>query len=134
MATGVNTVQSILIAFDANGSVLWDYSIKVKETKRANLEQIVDYQFTKDCIHFLYKYESELIHKKIDFTAEKATEYADKIKLPDLLDGIQSENKDVGTVTNWFGKNFYVWGYQSVRNKKASKTRDVFYINKVTVH
>lgn len=130
----VNTIESVLLAFNPDGSVLWDHSIKVKETKRAQLEQVVDFQFTKDCIQFLYKNESELILKRIELVDEKTTEYSEKIKLPDLLDEIQSESKDEGLVTTWFGKNFYVWGYQSVWNRKASKTRDVLYINKVTVH
>lgn len=133
-AMGINTLESVLIAFSPTGSFLWDFSLKLRDSKRPQLEQIVDFQFTKDLIHFLYKNESELTHKKIEISDEKATEYSEKIKLPDLFDGIQSESKDVGAVINWFGKNFYVWGYQSVRNRKSSKTRDVFYINKVTVH
>jgi hypothetical protein len=127
-------VESVLIAYSPAGEVLWDYSVKLKETKKPQLEQIVDFQFTKDCIQFLYKNESELILKRIEISEEKATEFTDKIKLQDLFDGIQSESKDFGAVINWYDKNFYVWGYQSIRNKKAGKTRDVFYINKVTVH
>jgi hypothetical protein len=71
--------------------------------------------------------------------------------LPDgsvLSDTIQSESQlptdfikydsDQNTaIRYWYKTNFYVWGYQSIRNKSESvddPNRYVFYINKVEIN
>jgi hypothetical protein len=48
---------------------------------------------------------------------------------------LKKEDKDEGTIRFWYGKNFFVWGYQSVREnlREGEKTRYIFYINKVSV-
>ena len=84
-------------------------------------------------MHFLYKNESELRIKTINLGDQEVKETTEKIKLTNSTDEIRSEREQIGSVKHWFGKNFYVWGYQSIRNNASTedKSRQVFYINKV---
>jgi len=132
----IKTVESVVVAFDGSGTVLWDYSLPLTNIKMESLEQVCDFALIERNIHFLYKNESELKIKTINLDDQEVAESTEKIQLSQPLEEIRSESEQVGTVKHWFGNNFYVWGYHSVRNRasNADKTRQVFYINKVVVH
>jgi hypothetical protein len=128
------TIESVVVAFDGSGNILWDYSVPLTNMKMPSLEQVCDFALIENKIHFLYKNESELRIKTINLDDQGVVESAEKIKLSNPLDELRSESEQIGTVKHWFGKNFYVWGYQSVRNKAKAESRQVLYINKVVVH
>ena len=132
----IKTLESVVIAFDGNGDVLWDYSLPLTSIKMPSLEQVSDFALIENNIHLLYKNESELTLKSINLDDQEVTERVEKIQLSHPLDELRSESEQIGTVKHWFGKNFYVWGYQSVRNKASTedRSRQVFYVNKVVVH
>ncbi|HEU5290352.1 MAG TPA: hypothetical protein VFU05_06915 [Cyclobacteriaceae bacterium] len=132
----VKTVESAIVAFDGNGNVLWDYSLPLTSIKMPSLEQVGDFTLVENNIHLLYKDESELKAKTINLDDQEVRESSEKIQLGHPLDELRSESEKVGTVRHWFGKNFYVWGYQSIRNKASTEDRSkqVFYVNKVVVH
>ena len=133
----VKTIHSVAISFDAKGGVLWDHSMKLTEIKMPSLEQVTDFQISgEDSIRFLYKKESELKIKTITLDDDQSFDSIQKIQLNSPQDELRSESSQEGLIKHWFGKNFYVWGYQSIRNKTNSenRTREVFYINKVVVH
>jgi hypothetical protein len=132
----IKTLESVVIAFDGNGSVLWDYSLPLTSIKLPSLEQVSDFALIENNIHLLYKNESELSLKTINLDDQEITDRVEKIQLSHPLDELKFESEQIGTVKHWFGKNFYVWGYQSVRNKASTqdRSRQVFYVNKVVVH
>jgi hypothetical protein len=132
----VKTIESVVLAFDGNGAVLWDHSLPLRDTKKSSLEQVCDFTLIGNNIHFLYKTESELKIKTINLDDQQVVESTEKIKLSHPLDEVRTESEQIGTVKLWFGKNFYVWGNQTIRNKASTedKSRQVFYINKVLVH
>lgn len=132
----IKTLESVVIAFDGNGTLLWDYSFPLTEIKMSSLEQVSDFILIENKIHFLYKNESELKIKTINLDDQEIAESTEKIQLSHTSDEIRSESEKIGTVKHWFGENFYVWGYQSIKNKGSveGKSRQVLYINKVVVH
>lgn len=131
----IKSIHGIVMAIDNQGHVLWDYSMKFDNLKREALEQSMDFLLTQQKVAMLYKKESELILKNIALSSGEEEEITEKINLKDSTDEVRSENTPVGTIKQWYGNNFYVWGYQTIRNKfSADKTREVFYINKVVVH
>jgi len=132
----IKSIQASVISFDASGSVQWDQSIKFDDLKISSMEQIADILLTEDSIHFLYKKESEIKTKTINLDDHEAVEKSEKIKLNSKLDELRMERLREGFVKYWFDKSFYVWGYQTIRNKSNNefKTREVFYINKVVVN
>lgn len=129
-------IQTIVVSFNASGSVQWDYSMKFDDLKLNGVEQVADFFLNKDSIRFLYKKESEIRTKSIHLDDGESVERTIKIKLNDVYDEIRMERSYDGQVKYWFDNNFYVWGYQAIRNKTGGeyKTREVFYINKVTVY
>jgi hypothetical protein len=132
--TEVDRIESVVIAFDASGIVQWDHSVKLDDIERPLQVQAADFNLREDSLHFVYKKESTLKTKNIDLGTDQLAETDIGIKPLAASDEIRSEKSGFGEVRNWFGDNFYVWGYQAVRNKAEAKTRDVFYINKLLIH
>ncbi len=134
----ITKIESVVIAFNGNGTVLWDHSTKFDNVKRPIFEQVSDFHLNEenDRVYFLYKKDSDLKLKIINLSDNESVELSEKTKLNDPQDELRSEDSQEGFIKHWFDGNFYVWGYQSIRNKTGSgeKTREVFYVNKVVVH
>ncbi|MBX2967299.1 MAG: hypothetical protein KF845_14230 [Cyclobacteriaceae bacterium] len=131
----IKAVQSVVVAVNNQGKVLWDYSLKLEEMRSGALEQVADCYIDNQEIYMLYKKESDLIGKIITLDDGDAEDIKEKISVLAEGDEIRSENKAVGQVRHWYGKNFYVWGQHSVGNraKRSEGNRQVFYINKVSI-
>ena len=130
----IKTSETVVISFDAQGKVNWDYSIKLDEVKMPGVEQVADFNLHNGRVNFLYKKESELKIKTISLDENAVNEEAATIRLTEAADVVRSEKEYEGGVRHWIGDSFYVWGYQTIRNAtKEDKVRDVFYVNKVVV-
>lgn len=126
------TIQSQVILFNPEGKILADYSLVLDNIKMPVLNQVTDFYLSENDLYFLYKKESELLIKQIHLPENQITESSQKIKMADPLDVVRSEGKD-GRVRYWYGNNFYMYGYQTVRYA-AGKSKDIFYINRVTIN
>lgn len=125
--------QSVLVAFDGQGKVLWDLNFNLDNIRSFSLEQITDFCVAKDKIYYLYKKESDLIIKTITLHSKESVDTIETIKLSHEGDEIRSEEKTIGAVRHWYGNTFFVWGQHAIRNKSSREegSRNVFYINKV---
>ncbi len=134
-ADNVKLDQTVVVAFDAEGNMLWNQSITLDDLKRSSLEQVSDFYKDDKNLIFLYKKESELKIKTITMDEGVAKEITEKIKLKDPIEEIRSEKEHEDGVRHWFKNAFYLWGYHTVRNvqNKDNRVRDVFYINKIEV-
>jgi hypothetical protein len=134
-ADEIKSYASVLIAFDPKGKPLWDHSIKLDELKKPALEQVADYFVDQNSVYFLYKKESDIVIKSINMADGSVKENTEKIKLVDPVEEIRNEKENEDGVRHWYGNNFYIWGYQTVRNNqlKDDRVRDVFFVNKVVV-
>jgi hypothetical protein len=132
----IKLYQTVVVAFDAEGNLVWDHSITLDDIKRPALEQVSDFYTDDHNLHFLYKKESEIKVKTISIDEGIATEITEKIKLKDPIEEIRSEKELEDGVRHWVGNTFYLWGYHRVRNaeNKEDRVRDVFYINKIVVN
>ncbi|HEY9045697.1 MAG TPA: hypothetical protein VIN08_07360 [Ohtaekwangia sp.] len=134
-ADEIKTNESVVVAFDANGNVMWDQSFKLEEVKLASVEQASDFCIVRNKLSIVYKKESELKVKSIVLLTDESQEMTEKVKTNDPVDEIRSEKDYEGGVRQWYNNTFYVWGYQTIRNvTKEDRVRDVFYINKVQIH
>ncbi|MEO5600699.1 MAG: hypothetical protein ABIR06_07215 [Cyclobacteriaceae bacterium] len=132
----IKLYETVVVAFDSKGDILWDYSIVLDDVKRPSLEQVSDFYTKDNILHFLYKKESELKSKTIDLDDGLVKETTETIRLKDPIEEIRSEKELEEGVRHWVGNTFYLWGYHSVRNaqNKEDRVRDVFYINKIVVN
>jgi hypothetical protein len=128
--------QTVIVAFNGKGDLIWDHSIVLDDMKRLTLEQMSDFYTDDKKLHVLYKKESELKVKSIALADGTAEEMTQKIKLKDPIEEIRSEKDHEDGLRHWIGNTFYLWGYHTVRNSanKENRVRDVFYINKIVVH
>lgn len=131
----VKLYETVVVAFDPEGQLLWDHSVTLDDLKRPALEQVSDFYIDNNNLHLIYKKESELRVKSISLDEGVANETTEKIMLNESSDEIRSEKELEDGVRHWVGNSFYVWGYQSIRNpaNKENRVRDVFYINKIVV-
>jgi hypothetical protein len=126
------SLQTVVIALDQNGNVKWDQSLTLDDIKTPSLQQVGDFVIQDNTLHIIYKKESELKVKSVDLNSNEGSEKTEKVKTLEDMDVIRSEKDTESGVRQWFGKSFYVWGYQTIRNTtKDDRVRDVFYINRI---
>lgn len=134
-ADEVKTMESVVISFTPQGKIQWDFSLPIDDVKLLSLEQVSDFHYYDSKVVILYKLESELKAKRIVQDDEDEEMLTEKITTQNANDEIKNEREHEGGVRYWLDDDFYVWGYHTVRNSTLKeKTRDVFYINKITVH
>lgn len=129
----IKGTQSVVAAFDGEGNLRWDYSLSFSDLRKYTLDQISDFCIYDGRIYFVYKKESELVVKTVTLESQEIIDSTEKIRLLREGDEARSENKSIGAVRHWYGRNFYVWGQHTIRNKtiREEGARQVFYINKL---
>ena len=132
----IKLYETVAVAFDGKGDLIWDQSIILDDLKRPALEQISDFYVDGNNLYFVYKKESELKFKTVNLEDGGAAEATEKIKLNNPIEEVRSEKEMEDGVRHWIGNTFYTWGYHTVRNvqDKENRIRDVFYINKIVVN
>ena len=126
------TLETVVLLLDENGKVKWDQSFKLDEVRLPALEQVGDFAVVGDSVYITYKKESDIHVKSAPLLGEGTAERSYKVRTLEDQDVIRSEKEFEGGIRHWYGKSFYVWGYQTIRNaSKKDRVRDVFYINRV---
>jgi hypothetical protein len=127
-----HVVESTVLKFNAKGKVEKDASIKLDNMKLPHLEQVADFTVTHDSIVLVYKKEGDIIYEKEKGDPDEVAEIQQsKVELKGN-ENLKKEEKGEGTTRFWYETNFYLWGYQTVRDE-TEKTRHLFYVNKVSL-
>jgi hypothetical protein len=129
----IKTNETVLLSIDGSGNFRWDFSMKLEQTELPSVEQATDFSVVNGKVYFMYRHESELKIKMIHMDDGTSEDLSQKIKPLEDGDEIRSDRETEGGVRHWYDGTFYVWGYETVKNNaKEDRTRDVFYLNKVT--
>ena len=134
--TDIRTNQTMVMAVGPHGKPGRDVSMKLNELKQSSLEQIGDFIVSRDSICLVYKDESELVYQKmIGDVDEKPTLKKEKIRLQTPSDVLRDEAENEGHVRYWYDKQFFVWGYQTLKDatRPGDHTRHVFYITRFSM-
>lgn len=127
-------IESVAVNINANGDVLWDFSLKFEDLKTQSLNQTSDISIQGDSLYILYKTESRLVVKSINLTSKESNTYNQPLKLNTFFDKVTWEDEQNTELECWFDNIFYVAGYQSISNKsRVERKRDVFFINKISI-
>lgn len=132
----VTMLSSSVLAFNAEGKLDWDHSLKVDDERKPNLEQAADFWCDKNKIVIATKSDSELFVKARFKNNETAGDTI-KVLMRKSTDVVREDTDDEGGVRHWFGNKFYVWGYQQVKDPEMrfeDRHRSVFYIIKVNAY
>ncbi|GIV37593.1 MAG: hypothetical protein KatS3mg032_1972 [Cyclobacteriaceae bacterium] len=131
----VKVIRSVVLAFNHEGNLLWDYSFILDDIRLAAVEQMSDFCMSNQNLYILYKKKSNLHIKKVNLQNQNATEEVIPLQLSDEEDELRNEKDRDEYVRYWKDRTFYVWGIQSIRNKSRTGDtfRQVFYINAVRV-
>jgi hypothetical protein len=121
-----------LVSFDAKGNLVADHGFKFEEMKLNNAEQVSDFYFSPTKTTLVFSKGKEIHFQTSQTDGVSLINQKIQIRLNSANETIRGENGDIATVRGWYKKNLYSYGYQSIKNT-GEGTRDVFYINKITV-
>lgn len=126
-------VETVVTLFNHQGRLIWDHSLKLNEIRFGALEQAGDFVLGKDKVTIAYKKDEDINVKSRFISDDTVEDDTVKIRLLDEADILRHEARDEGGLRSWYGRSFYVWGYESVRNKETAEdpVRYVFYINEI---
>lgn len=132
----IKTHATVVLALDGKGNLLWDHSMKLEDVELPSVEQASDFHVVNGKVFLIYRGEDSMLKAKMIRLADSSSEdLSEKIKTLESTDLIRSERENEGSVRFWYENAFYVWGYQTIRNDAQNdRVRDVFYINKISVH
>ncbi|MCS6975180.1 MAG: hypothetical protein NZM13_11900 [Cyclobacteriaceae bacterium] len=132
----VKVTRSVVLAFDNQGKLLWDFSYPMEEIRLASVGQMSDFYLSGDSLFILYKRKTNLHVKRINLQNQESKEEVISIELSSTGDELRQEKDRDEYIRYWYGNKFYVWGVQSIRNKTLADdtSRQVFYINAVRIH
>ncbi len=134
--TDVRMVQTMVTELDLHGKPGKDVSLKLNEVKQSNLEQVGDFVILHDSICMVYKKEEDIFYQKESGDPdEKPSIKQTKVKLQNVNDILKNENEYESQVRFWYGRHFYVWGYQTIKDtsREGDQTRHVFYVNRFSM-
>ena len=134
--TDVRMVQSMVVELGLHGNPVKDASMKLADIKQSSLEQVGDFVIVHDSVCVAYKKEENIFYQKESGEPdEKPSVKQVKIRLQSEYDVLKNENDSEGQVRFWYGRHFYVWGYQTIKDatREGGQTRHVFYINRFSI-
>ncbi|MEI9917873.1 MAG: hypothetical protein WDO14_03615 [Bacteroidota bacterium] len=129
-------LSTSVLAFNPDGKLEWDHSLKADDQRKPALEQVADFWCDKNKIVIATKSESDLV-VRARFRNNESEEDTVKVLLKKPTDVVREETNGEGGVRHWYGNKFYVWGYQTVKDPEMrfeNRTRDVFYLIKVNAY
>lgn len=131
--SGTRIMETIVTFFDSKGKLVWDHSLKLGEIKFPALEQAGDFVNGQDHVTLAYKKENKIYAKKRFISDDAVEEDTVNVQMLSNEDILRFESRDEGGLRYWYNNSFYLFGYESVKNKQSAEdnVRYVFYINKV---
>ncbi|HZY81606.1 MAG TPA: hypothetical protein VFE50_18915 [Cyclobacteriaceae bacterium] len=132
----ISMLSTSVLAFNPDGKLDWDHSMKVDDERKPSIEQAADFWCDRNKIVIAAKTESELV-VKARFKNNESSGDTLKVLMKKPTDIVRDETEDEGGVRHWYGNKFYVWGYQDVRDpemKFEDRNRSVFYIIKLDAY
>lgn len=130
-------IHSALMSFDREGKKRVDLGIKLDNKRLLSaVEQTADFIYYNGSQVLTYKKEEDIFMVGLEADGKS---FSDTIKAQSNTPGdlIRNDSNQNSSVRFWYKSNFYVWGYQSIRNRTQavdSPSRYVFYINKIEVY
>lgn len=134
--TDYTMLSTSVLAFNPDATLDWDHSMKVDDERKPALEQMGDFWCDRNKIVIASKTESEL-YVKARFKNNEYSADTLKVLMKKPTDVVREDTDEEGGVRHWYGRSFYVWGYQTVKDpevKFEDRNRSVFYVIKMDAY
>jgi hypothetical protein len=127
---GYKYISGIAASFSAEGELIWDNGIELRDILTFNLVKYVGNYVSHDELALFYSNENRINYKIID--AESKGNQAQNIVLESKYKG-DKVTEDLGSqMIHWYDNYFICYGYQNIKNNRVSGgKRTVFYFNKL---
>jgi hypothetical protein len=135
-ASHISYHESVVLALDESGRLIWDQSIPLEEKETLALEQVAEVYKKDENGVLIYKKDGDLVYKAFDLAQENSADSTVAINTFKENDEVVYHSERQGRVQYWYENNFIVWGYQKVNNDQfaeADKKRNIFFINKLLI-
>jgi len=131
---GYKYTHAVVMRFDRSGKLLWDNSFEINDVTSYDLTQFVHVSSSGEEVALLYVFENVIRSKiiKSDQIVEGKT--FNDIELTFEDDEVKESDNVVGGLSEWYGRTFYTYGIQDIKNVRDDRVRlnrNVFFINKV---
>jgi hypothetical protein len=129
-------LSTSVLAFNPDGKLDWDHSLKADDGRKPALEQVADFWCDRNKIVIATKSESDLV-VKARYKNDETSADTVQVLLNKPTEVVREETDGEGGVRHWYGSKFYVWGYQTVKDPELrfeDRTRSVFYIVKINAY
>lgn len=129
-------LHTSLIIFDRQGKLKEDFGIKLDSKRLVSMvEQNSDFLYFENFRVLAYKKERDIFFEGLSSDDQVVS---DTLQAQGNIPGdvIRNDAGDDSAIRYWYKTFFYVWGYQSIRNRIESPddpSRYVFYINKFEI-
>jgi hypothetical protein len=130
---GYKYTHAVIIAFDKNGTLIWDNSFEINDVTSFTLDQFVHPHIDEDQIVLLYNFENVIRSKIIREGIILEGKAFNDIELK-FDEDIVNSNSQFGGIRKWYEDFFFAYGVQKIKNlkdKDVKLNRKVFFINKV---
>jgi hypothetical protein len=133
MISEIRMINAALVFFDSHGKLIFDQSLKFPEIKLGSKTQVSDFLRIGDHVVLACKDDEDIFIKSFQKGDTVVTETKLKPQLKNPGEEVRSESTDNSSIRAWYGRYFYVYGYETIRDNVKRESRDVFYVNKVKV-
>lgn len=126
----IKFLQASVIMLDAKGILQSDHGLKLEEIKTVSTEQVSDFVWSNGKLALVSANGKEIIFQLSQSDGVPLINEKKSIDIKSSVETIRSDEENI-TVRNWYEKNLFMYGYQTIKNPEKGN-RDVFFINKVT--
>ncbi len=131
---GYKYTHAVIIAFDADGKLVYDNSFEINDVLTFQLKQMVNVSVQDHKVILLYTYENVIRSKIIQGDEVLEGKAFNEIALAFENDIIRTNNTKMGGLKKWYGDYFFAYGVQKIKNLTPGgieMNRKVFYVNKI---
>ena len=133
--SGYKYTHAIVVAFDQNGTKLWDHSFAIDDVFTYSLEEFVTVNVFRDQIELCYLEENLIRSKLIKGNKVIEGKSYTPVRLGSEKDEVRTRDPEIEGLENWYDDYMYAFGEQTIQHTLGSNgtslRREVFYINKV---
>ena len=135
MFDGYVYTHAFLVGLDFRGEINWDQSIRTRNIKKYDLDQLVHFSTIEDKGVLMYPSREKIRYTAFEMDLNGDSEESEvdiKLKYPN--DIVRSKESNSSDIKFWYNNYYFVHGMQDIKNltdNEVPLNRQVYYVNKI---